>query len=76
MGEASRQFPLNCFAVALRDGGPLAEAAFDESFQNHPLADIHTFAGFDQIRAWEEAYLPPEERAKYEDSVGHQPART
>jgi len=63
-------------AVALRDGGPLAEAAFDESFQNHPLADIHTFAGFDQIRAWEEAYLPPEERAKYEDSVGHQPART
>ena len=43
---------------------------------DHPRADIHTFAGFDQIRAWEEAYLPPEERVKYEDSVGHQPARS
>ena len=43
---------------------------------DHPRADIHTFAGFDQIRAWEEAYLPPEERATSEDSGGHQPART
>ncbi len=62
--------------VALRDQGPLAEAEFNDSFKGHPLADIHTFAGFDQIRAWEEAYLPPEELTKYEDSVGHQPART
>ena len=61
--------------VALRDRGPLAEAEFNESFKGHPLADIHTFAGFDQIRAWEEAYLPPEELAKYADSVGHQPTR-
>ena len=37
---------------------------------------LHTFAGFGQIRAWEEAYLPPEEPTKYEDSVGHQPTRT
>jgi 2-methylisocitrate lyase-like PEP mutase family enzyme len=62
--------------VALRDRGPLAEAEFNEAFKSHPLADIHTFAGFDQIRAWEEAYLPPEELAKYDDSVGHQPTRT
>ena len=41
----------------------------------HPLADLHTFAGFDQVRAWEETYLPPEELAKYEDSIGHQPGR-
>jgi 2-methylisocitrate lyase-like PEP mutase family enzyme len=59
--------------VAIRDRGPLAEADFAESFRDHPLADIHTFAGFDQIRQWEEAYLPSEELAKYEDSVGHQP---
>ena len=62
-------------AVALRDRGPLAESDFDESFKGHPLADIHTFAGFDQVREWEEAYLPPDELTKYDDSVGHQPAR-
>jgi 2-methylisocitrate lyase-like PEP mutase family enzyme len=63
------------FGVALRDQGPLAEREFNESFKGHPLADVHTFAGFDQIRAWEEAYLPDEELTKYEDSVGHQPAQ-
>ncbi len=63
-------------AVALRERGPLAEAELNESLKGHPLADLHTFAGFDQIRAWEEAYLPPEELAKYEDSVGHQPHRS
>ncbi|HXJ82413.1 MAG TPA: isocitrate lyase/PEP mutase family protein [Candidatus Methylomirabilis sp.] len=60
---------------ALRDRGPLAEAEFAEAFKKHPLADIHSFAGFDQIREWEERYLPAEELDKYEDSVGHQPAR-
>jgi len=41
----------------------------------HPLGDIHTFAGFDQVRAWEEEFLPAEELEKYEASVGHQPTR-
>ena len=62
--------------VALRDRGPLAEADFNDAFKGHPLADIHTFAGFDQILAWEEAYLPPDELTKYEASVGHRPARS
>jgi 2-methylisocitrate lyase-like PEP mutase family enzyme len=62
-------------AVALRDRGPLAEAELTESLRGHPLADLHTFAGFDQVRAWEEAYLPAEDLEKYEDSVGHQPGR-
>jgi 2-methylisocitrate lyase-like PEP mutase family enzyme len=61
--------------VALRDQGPLAESEFNDSFKGHPLADVHTFAGFDQIREWEEAYLPGEELTKYQDSVGHQPAQ-
>jgi 2-methylisocitrate lyase-like PEP mutase family enzyme len=61
-------------AVALRDEGPAAEARFIERFKAHPLGDLHTFAGFDQIRECEEQYLPPEELQKYEDSVGHQPA--
>jgi 2-methylisocitrate lyase-like PEP mutase family enzyme len=62
-------------AKALRDEGPLAEQRFIERFAKHPLGDLHTFAGFDQVRAWEEAYLPPEELDKYVDSVGHQPGR-
>jgi len=60
-------------ALALRERGPLAEAEFIERFKQHPLGDLHTFAGFDRIRAWEEAFLPPEELDKYDDSVGHQP---
>ena len=62
------------FATALREQGPAAEARFAERFREHPLGDLHTFAGFDQIRGWEAAYLPPEELEKYEGSVGHQPA--
>jgi 2-methylisocitrate lyase-like PEP mutase family enzyme len=62
------------FAAALRQEGPAAEARFVERFREHPVGDLHTFAGFDQIRAWEAAYLPPEELDKYEGSVGHQPA--
>jgi hypothetical protein len=61
--------------VALRDEGPLAEARFVERFKKHPLCDLHTFAGFDRIREWEEQYLPPEELEKYADSVGHQPGQ-
>jgi 2-methylisocitrate lyase-like PEP mutase family enzyme len=63
------------FATALREEGPVAEARFAERFRDHRVGDLHTFAGFDQIRAWEAAYLPAEELDKYEGSVGHQPAR-
>ncbi len=62
-------------AVKLRDEGPMAEAAFAESFKKHPLGDLHTFAGFDEIREWENAYLPAEQLDKYADSVGHQPVK-
>jgi 2-methylisocitrate lyase-like PEP mutase family enzyme len=61
------------FAVALRAEGPVAEARFAERFKDHPVGDLHTFAGFDQIRAWEAEYLPAEELEKYQGSVGHQP---
>jgi 2-methylisocitrate lyase-like PEP mutase family enzyme len=63
------------FATALREEGPAAEARFAERFRSHPVGDLHTFAGFDQIRAWEAEYLPAEELEKYEGSVGHQPTR-
>jgi 2-methylisocitrate lyase-like PEP mutase family enzyme len=61
------------FAVALRERGPEAEADFAERFRGHPLENVHTFAGFDEVRRWEEAFLPAEELEKYADSVGHQP---
>ena len=60
-------------AVQLRDEGPMAEARFTERFAKHPLGDLHTFAGFDQIRAWEREFLSPEALRKYEGSVGHVP---
>jgi 2-methylisocitrate lyase-like PEP mutase family enzyme len=61
------------FAVALRERGPEAEADFAERFRGHALGDVHTFAGFDEVRRREEAFLPAEELEKYADSVGHQP---
>jgi 2-methylisocitrate lyase-like PEP mutase family enzyme len=62
-------------AVKLRDEGPMAEAAFIESFKKHPLGDLHTFAGFDEIRAAEDRFLPLEQLDKYADSIGHQPEK-
>ena len=64
------------FATALRERGPEVEAEFADRFRGHPLGDVHTFAGFDAIRRWEEAFLPAEELDKYADSVGHQPGAT
>lgn len=61
------------FAVQLRERGPVAEAEFFEAFQDHPIGDFHTFAGFDQVKAWEQLYLDPDEQGKYEGTVGHQP---
>ena len=60
-------------AVQLRDEGPMAEARFNDSFAKHPMGDLHTFAGFDQIRAWEQQYLSADAMRKYEDAVGHVP---
>ena len=61
--------------VALRDAGPLAEEAFAARFKEHPLANVHAFAGFDQVQAWERDFLPAEDLDKYKDSVGYQPTR-
>ena len=60
-------------ALAMHDEGPVAETRFMEGFRKHPLGDLHTFAGFDQVRAWEKEYLGEEAMKKYAGSVGHQP---
>ena len=63
------------YAVALRERGPMAEHDFNETFQRHPLGNVHRFAGFDQIQQWESEFLPPEELEKYERSVGYRPTQ-
>jgi 2-methylisocitrate lyase-like PEP mutase family enzyme len=60
-------------AREMKAEGPVAETRFMESFRNHPLGDLHTFAGFDQVREWEREYLGEEAMKKYADSVGHVP---
>ncbi|HET9651391.1 MAG TPA: hypothetical protein VFP36_04345, partial [Usitatibacter sp.] len=59
--------------AAMKAEGPVAETRFMETFRQHPLGDLHTFAGFDQIRAWEKEYLGEEAMQKYAGTVGHQP---
>ena len=60
-------------AKELKAEGPAAETRFNTRFKDHPLGDLHTFAGFDQIRTWEREYLGEEAMKKYADSVGHVP---
>ena len=60
-------------ALQMKAEGPVAETRFMEAFKQHPLGDLHTFAGFDQVRAWEREYLGEEAMKKYAGSVGHVP---
>ncbi len=60
-------------AVAMRDEGPNGEKRFNENFNEHVMGDFHTFAGFDEIMELERKFMPEEELAKYDDSVGHRP---
>jgi 2-methylisocitrate lyase-like PEP mutase family enzyme len=61
------------YAVALREKGPLAESEMASAYRGHPLANLHEFSGFDQIRALEEKFLPEESARKYEGTLGHMP---
>ena len=60
-------------ALRLKQEGPAAQVALDAGFAAHPLGSLHGFAGFDRIRALEEAYLPPEAMEKYDGTLGHLP---
>lgn len=61
------------FARAIREHGTLVEADLDARFKQHPLGDMHGFAGFNQIRELEGAFLPESAAEKYADSLGYQP---
>jgi 2-methylisocitrate lyase-like PEP mutase family enzyme len=58
-------------AAQMKREGPAAETRFMEAFKQHPLGDLHAFAGFDRVREWERAYLGEEAMKKYQDSVGY-----
>jgi 2-methylisocitrate lyase-like PEP mutase family enzyme len=60
-------------AAQMHAEGPAAETRFMEGFRKHPLGDLHTFAGFDQVRAWEREYLGEDAMRRYANSVGHLP---
>ncbi len=64
---------LYSFAADMKERGPMVEAELFDSLKGHPVGDFHTFAGFDQIIKWEEAYMGEAELEKYQDSVGFQP---
>ena len=61
-GALLRQTMQACYdlAMAMREDGPSAEKKFAAQFQDHPIGDFHTFAGFDQIMAWEREFLGEE----------------
>jgi 2-methylisocitrate lyase-like PEP mutase family enzyme len=51
-------YAMHDYAAQLRAGGGAADAQFSARTANHALADLHRFAGLDQILAWEEEFLP------------------
>jgi 2-methylisocitrate lyase-like PEP mutase family enzyme len=61
------------FAAALQEDGPMAEAAHDARFRQHPMGNLHGFAGFDRIRAMEAEFLPEQAAQKYEGGLGYAP---
>ncbi|MEQ8229106.1 MAG: isocitrate lyase/PEP mutase family protein [Rhodospirillales bacterium] len=83
LGIALTIFPGVCMRTTMKavyevmtqmmERGPLVEAELFDSLKGHPAGDFHSFAGFDQIKQWEEAYFDPAELEKYKDTVGFQP---
>jgi 2-methylisocitrate lyase-like PEP mutase family enzyme len=61
------------FATTLKAEGPMAEAAYDARFKQHPMGNLHGFAGFDRIREMEAEFLPAEASEKYEGGLGYAP---
>jgi len=57
------------YAVDLKARGAQAEIDFQRKLLAHPMGGYHEFAGFPEIRAWEEKYLPPEEVKKKYDGA-------
>jgi 2-methylisocitrate lyase-like PEP mutase family enzyme len=62
------------FAHGLKQSGIEAYSAFRQELKGHPVEDDHAFAGFPQMKALEEKYLPEGQIGeKYKSSLGYQP---
>jgi 2-methylisocitrate lyase-like PEP mutase family enzyme len=61
------------FATTLKAEGPMAEASYDARFKQHPMGNLHGFAGFDRIREMEAEFLPAEAAEKYQGGLGYAP---
>lgn len=62
------------YAHDLKKRGVEAQIQFLESMKGHPLEDDHAFAGFPEMKALEEKYLPAEEVVrKYNETLGYKP---
>lgn len=51
-------YAMHDHASQLRARGADADADFAARTANHPLTNLHTFAGFDQIRTWRAEFGP------------------
>jgi len=62
------------YAYDLKTRGVDAQLDFLEKMKGHPLGDDHAFAGFSEMRAMEEKYLPEAEvEEKYQGTIGYKP---
>ena len=59
------------YALDMKTRGADAEIEFEKRLLGHPMGAFHELAGFPQVKAQEEKYLPAEEvKKKYEGAVG------
>ncbi|MBD0276241.1 MAG: hypothetical protein ICV73_30500 [Acetobacteraceae bacterium] len=52
----------------------MAETEMGTAFEGRFPEGLHGFAGFDRVRALEEAYLPQKAAQRYAGTLGHMPS--
>lgn len=58
---------------AFADDPVAAMRDIDDAFDAQPVGSLHDFAGFPEVVEWERQYLPADEQAKYDGSLGDDP---
>ena len=56
------------YGDVVRTDAVAAMHGVDDAFDATPVGSLHEFSGFPEVVEWEERYLPPEDREKYEGS--------
>ena len=55
---------------AFETEGQTALMDLDEAVADSGVGDLHEFVGFPEVVEWERRYMPADEQAKYDDSLG------